>query len=106
MRFLLDEDVPSDIRWALRNEGHAVEISFEALGEKIPDEIVWAHAVATEAIMVTCNRQHFLRLAGTSPATGLIVLGRKGKRQTEVANILRLIRKARRSGLEGNINFA
>jgi predicted nuclease of predicted toxin-antitoxin system len=106
VRFLLDEDVPSDIRRALRNAGHTVEIAFEVVGESMPDEAVWAHAVATKAIVVTCNRQHFLGLAGTNPATGLIVLGRKDKRQTEVSNILKLLKKAGPSGLEGNINFA
>jgi hypothetical protein len=67
---------------------------------------IWRHAVLTGAIVITCNRQDFLRLAGTAPETGLIVLNRRRKRQAECRHVLELLARAGESGLSGNINFA
>lgn len=57
-------------------------------------------------MVVTCNRQDFLELAGQSPETGLIILNRRRTRQSECAHLLRLIEAAGESGIPGNINFA
>jgi hypothetical protein len=62
--------------------------------------------VQTQAIVVTCNRQDFLELAGTQPATGLIILNRRRTRQAECRHLLQLVAKAGEDGLEGNIDFA
>jgi hypothetical protein len=51
-----------------------------------------------------CN--DFLRLAGTDPKAGLIILNRKRTRQAECKNVLALVARASESGLSGNINFA
>jgi hypothetical protein len=45
----------------------------ETLGVRTDDVDVWFHAVETKAVVITCNRQDFLQLAGTTPETGLIV---------------------------------
>ena len=78
----------------------------EILGERTPDEQIWIHAVRTRAIVITCNRDDFLALAGTEPLTGLIVLKRRRTRQSECAHLLRLLDRAGENGLKGNVNFA
>ena len=67
---------------------------------------VWQHAVESRAIVVTCNRQDFLELAGTSPDTGLIVLNRRRTRVAEGQSLIDLLTRAGESGLNKNINFA
>ena len=67
---------------------------------------IWHHAVRTETIVVTCNRQDFLELAGTAPETGLIILHRRRTRQAECSHVLELLSKAGEAGLRNNINFA
>jgi hypothetical protein len=44
------------------------------------DVDIWRHAVQTQSIVVTCNRQDFLELAGSEPPTGLIILNRQRTR--------------------------
>ena len=61
---------------------------------------------APEAIVVTCNRQDFLKLAGNAPETGLIILNRRRTRQAECRHVLHLLTNAGETGLKGNINFA
>jgi hypothetical protein len=48
----------------------------------------------------------FLELAGTEPATGLIILNRRRTRQAECRHLLQLLANAGEDGLKGNINFA
>ena len=67
---------------------------------------IWHHAVRTEAIVVTCNRQDFLELAGTAPETGLIVVNRRRTRPAECRHGLELLEQAGEAGLKANINFA
>jgi hypothetical protein len=62
--------------------------------------------IRTEAIVVTCNRQDFLELAGTAPETGLITLNRRRTRQAECRHVLQLLASAGEAGLKANINFA
>lgn len=106
MKFLIDEDVAIEVARCLRQEGHEVELVFETLGPRTSDEQIWACAVRTRAIVITCNRDDFLKLAGTEPTTGLIILNRRRTRQTECRNVLRLLTSAGEGGLRGNINFA
>ena len=106
MKFLLDEDVAVEVFRCLQQEGHEAQLVFEVLGPRTPDERVWEHAVRTDTIVVTCNRDDFLKLAGTAPETGLIVVRRRRTRQAECRNVLDLLRSAGATGLRRNINFA
>ena len=106
MIFLIDEDVAIEVARCLRQNGHEVSLSYEELGPRTSDEMIWRHAVSLNAIVVTCNRGDFLRLAGTTPETGLIILNRRRTRQSECSKILLLVSRAGETGLLGNINFA
>jgi hypothetical protein len=61
----------------LRQAGHEALLVPEVLGVRTDDVDIWHHAVQTQSIVVACNRQDFLELAGTEPATGLIILNRR-----------------------------
>ena len=106
MRFLLDEDVPVEVARCLQQAGHEATLVMEALGTRTDDVDIWRQAVRTAAIVVTCNRQDFLKLAGTEPETGLIILNRRRTRQAECRHLLHLLANAGETGLKGNINFA
>jgi predicted nuclease of predicted toxin-antitoxin system len=106
VRFLIDEDVPMEAARCVRQAGHEVQLVAETLGTRTDDADVWYHAVQTQFIVVTCNRQDFLQLAGTAPATGLIILKRRRTRQAECNRLLQLLVSAGETGLKGNINFA
>jgi predicted nuclease of predicted toxin-antitoxin system len=106
MRFLVDEDVAIEAARALQQAGHEVLLAPEVLGLRTDDVDIWYHAAQTQAIVVTCNRQDFLALAGAQPATGLIILNRCRTRQAECRHLLQLLAKAGEGGLKGNINFA
>ena len=77
MRFLVDEDVAVEVARCLRQAGHEVSLVAEVLGVRTDDVDIWHYAVRSEAIVVTCNRQDFLELAGTAPETGVVI--RRGK---------------------------
>ena len=106
MRFLLDEDVAVEVARCLQQAGHRVELVAEVLGTRTDDVDIWRHAARTDSIVITCNRQDFLELAGTEPATGLIILNRRRTRPAECRHLLQLLASAGEAGLEGNINFA
>ncbi len=106
MRFLVDEDVPQEIVRCLLDDGHEVLPVTGILGMQTGDSEIWNYAVQRRAIVVTCNRQDFLELAGTAPGTGLVILNRRRTRQAECGHILRLVREAGEDGLKNNINFA
>jgi predicted nuclease of predicted toxin-antitoxin system len=106
VKFLLDEDVPIEAARCLQQAGHEVSRVTDVLGVRTDDVDVWNHAVETQAVIITCNRQDFLELAGTSPETGLIVLNRRRTRQAECQHLLELLARAGESGLNLNINFA
>jgi len=78
----------------------------EVLGVRTDDVDIWHHAVRSEAIVITCNRQDFLELAGTAPETRLIILNRRRTRQAECHHVLALLSSAGEEGLKLNINFA
>jgi len=106
VRFLVDEDVAMEVVRCLRQAGHEVSLVTEVLGVRTDDVDIWHHAVRTETIVVTCNRQDFLKLAGTAPETGVIILNRRRTRQAECRHVLELLSSAGEVGLLGNINFA
>ncbi len=106
MRFFLDHDVPRHLGDLLRRHGHEVGLVAEVMPPESADDKVFAHAVAQNAIMVTCNRNDFLTLASRGPHPGLIILIRRRSALAEAGHLLALLSKAGASGLEGNINFA
>ena len=67
MRFLLDHDVPDDIEYSLAALGHDVIKLREVLPGTPPDEEVLRLAGERDAILITCNRDDFLSLAGRAP---------------------------------------
>ena len=106
MKFLVDEDVPVEAARSLQQAGHETFFVTETLGVRTDDVDVWRHALKTQSIVLTCNRQDFLELAGTAPETGLIVLNRRRTRTSECQHLLALLARAGESGLQVNINFA
>jgi hypothetical protein len=72
-----------------------------------PDASVFAFAQRERAMVISCNRDHFLALASSNqPNHGLIVLVRRKNRHQESAHLLTLLNRAGEAGLAGNINFA
>ena len=69
VKFLVDEDVAVEVARCLQQAGHEVALVAEVLGVRTDDVDIWHHAVRAEFIVVTCNRQDFLELAGTAPET-------------------------------------
>ena len=106
MRFLVDEDVAVEVSRSLQQAGHEVSRVADVLGVRTDDVDIWHHAVRTESIVVTCNRQDFLALAGTAPETGIIIVNRRRTRQAECRHVLELLTSAGETGLKCNINFA
>jgi predicted nuclease of predicted toxin-antitoxin system len=106
VKFFLDHDVAAAVRDTLERHGHEVIQLAELLRRDAPDERVFAAAQDNQCVMITCNRNDFLRLAAKGPHLGLIILIRRRTPQVECTNLLRLIRRAGEEGLRGNINFA
>jgi predicted nuclease of predicted toxin-antitoxin system len=106
VKFVIDEDVAIEVSRCLAQNGHATELVFEALGARTSDAQIWDYAVQSGAIVITCNRNDFLRLAGNAPRTGLIILNRRRTREAECRHILQLVSRAGENGLRNNINFA
>jgi predicted nuclease of predicted toxin-antitoxin system len=106
VKFLLDHDVPAAVKEALQRHEHDVIRLTDLLPRIASDETVFATAQNNQCVMITCNRDDFLKLAAKGPHLGLIILIRRRTPQAECANLLRLIRKAGEQGLQGNINFA
>jgi predicted nuclease of predicted toxin-antitoxin system len=77
VRFLLDQDVPDDIEYSLAALGHEVLKLREVLPRTAPDEEILRLAGERDAILITCNRDDFLAIAGQVPHAGLIILIRR-----------------------------
>ena len=107
MRFLLDHDIPDDIGRLLRHWGHEVTVLRDALPITTADESIFAYVCQHRLVVVTCNRNHFLVLAGDTPNhPGLIILIRRRTRHLECARLHALLSRAGDAGIVGNINFA
>ena len=111
MRFLLDQDVPIEVAHLLRHWGHEARPLKEVLPVTTPDDAVFAYARREGLRIISCNRAHFLALAGEAIQAGesfpgLIILIQRRSRQAECAHLLALLRRAGDTGLENNINFA
>ncbi len=106
MRFFLDHDVPTEVAGVLRREGHDLVELREVLPIRAHDSEALAYAAANDLLVITCNRDDFLKLALEQPNPGVIILIRRDTRQIECAHLLKLIDRAGESGLTANINFA
>jgi predicted nuclease of predicted toxin-antitoxin system len=106
VKFLLDHDVPEDLARVLLREGHQVARVAEVLGRSAPDSKVFAHAQSQGLVLVTCNRDDFLKFVADAPHSGIISLIRRNSRAAECAKLLGLLEKAGEQGLANNFNFA
>jgi hypothetical protein len=81
----------------------------EVLPVRTTDVVLFEFAQREQRIIISCNRNHFLKLAreaAGNPFAGLIILIRRRTRQAECARLLSLLRRAGETGLTGNINLA
>lgn len=106
MTFLLDHDVPDAIGRVATQAGHAVARLRDLLPLDADDAAILALAQAQQAVLVTCNRDHFLALATDHPHAGIIVAVRRHSRVSECTRFLRQLRNAGETGIRHNINFA
>lgn len=106
MKFLLDHDVPETIAGVLIKAGHDVKRLREVLPVDTSDAEVLSYAAQQTLVLVTCNRNDFLELAEKQAHVGIIIIVRRRSRVAESAALLRLLRAAGDSGINGNINLA
>lgn len=106
MRFLLDHDVPEDLTYLIRELQHEVVRLRDVLAADATDLAILELAFAQDSLLMRCNRDDFLKLAGTQPHHGIIVVIRRKARALERAALLRLLERAGETGLRDNINFA
>lgn len=111
MKFLLDHDVPDEVEQLLRYWQHDVRRLREVLPVTSADQTISEFARQEQRILISCNRNHFLKLAREAvleepPFAGLIILIRRRTRQSECAHLLAFLRRAGESGVAGNINLA
>ena len=111
MKFILDHDVPDEVEQLLRYWKHEPQRLRKVLPVTTPDEAIFDFAQQQKRIIISCNRNHFLKLAREAvekqkPFAGLIILIRRRTRQSECAHLRSLLRRAGESGITGNINLA
>jgi predicted nuclease of predicted toxin-antitoxin system len=105
VRFLLDQDVPEDLSYLLGELGHDVVRVRDFLPHDATDLVVLQAAHDRGCVLVTCNRNDFIRLAERQPHHGIVVVIRRRTRAAERAALFRLLERAGDAGLQGNINF-
>ena len=106
MKFLLDHDVPDDLSYLLEQLGHEVTLLRKALSGDSSDEAILRFAHGAGCILLTCNRDDFLRLAATQPHHGIIIIIRRRTRAEERVALFRLLGRAGETGLRNNVSFA
>ena len=72
MKFLLDHDVAAAVRDALDRHGHEAMQLTDLLPRNAPDDVVFATAQSNQCVMITCNRNDFLKLAAKGPVNAVI----------------------------------
>ena len=105
MRFLIDQDVPSDIGRVLSQAGHDAALVRDTPGAVADDQQVLDQAVAQDLILISCNRDDFVRLCARQSHPGLIISLRRRTRIEECAAVVKLLQSAGESGIAGSINF-
>jgi predicted nuclease of predicted toxin-antitoxin system len=88
MKFLLDHDVPIDISYCLTELGHKVVLLPQVLDTSAHDEQVLSYASSKGWVLISCNRDDFLKLAETKTHAGVIVLIRRRTRAAERAALI------------------
>lgn len=106
MTFLLDHDVPEAIARVAAQAGYTVLRVREVMSPEATDAEVLAIASTRQMVLVTCNRDHFLKLTGAHSHAGVVVLIRRNSRVAECSRFLKLLQTAGDTGLAGNVNFA
>jgi predicted nuclease of predicted toxin-antitoxin system len=81
--FLLDHDVPEDLSYLLAELGHEVVLLRKILPEDAADDIVLRFAYDHDCLLITCNRDDFIRLAAVNEHHGIIVAVRRRTRAAE-----------------------
>ena len=103
---MLDHDVPDDLSYLLEQLGHHVTLLRKALPGDSSDEAVLQFAHDGGCLLLTCNRDDFLRLATMRPHHGIVIVIRRRTRADERAALFRLLERAGETGLRNNVNFA
>ena len=67
--FLFDDDVPDDLSHLLTHVGHRVTFLREALPRDTSDAVVRDYAVQRGFVLVTCNRDDFVKSDRSDLAT-------------------------------------
>jgi predicted nuclease of predicted toxin-antitoxin system len=106
VKFLLDHDVPDDLSYLLEQLGHEVVLLRKTLPGDSSDEAVLRLSHETGSVLLTCNRDDFLRLAATKPHHGVVIVIRRRTRGDERVALFRLFERAGETGLRNNVNFA
>ena len=106
MRFLLDQDVPEDLTYLLRELNHEVLRLRDVLPPEVADFCRPRVCSRARLFIADLQSQHFLKLAETTPHRSIIVVIRRKTRAPERAALLRLLERAGEGGLRDNINFA
>lgn len=106
MKFLLDQDVPDDLSYLLERLGHQVVLLRKVLPGDSPDEAVLRFAHEHGCVVVTCNRDDFVRLAASESHHGIVIMIRRRTRADERLSLFRLLERAGETGIRDNINFA
>ncbi|MFQ5827882.1 MAG: DUF5615 family PIN-like protein [Candidatus Methylomirabilia bacterium] len=103
MNFLLDNDVPEELSYLLEHLRHQVSRVRETIPREASDAVVLDYAFHHDLIVITCNRDDFLRLVRERPHHGVVIVIRRRSRAAERAALLRLVEGAGAEGLAGNI---
>ena len=82
MKFLIDQDVPEDLTYLLRELAHEVLYVREILSPGAADIAVLECARDNDCVVMTCNRDDYLNLAESQPHSGIIVIIRRRTRAT------------------------
>jgi hypothetical protein len=64
------------------------------------------YAFRHDFLLITCNRDDFIKLGRVNAHKGIIILVRRRSRAAERTALLRLLERAGPSGLAKNINIA
>jgi predicted nuclease of predicted toxin-antitoxin system len=106
MTFLLDQDVPDDLTYSLRELGYGIVLLRDVLPITSDDASVLQYAIQKGHILITCNRDDFLVATRDIAHPGIIIVIRRKTRAAERASLISLLDRAGETGISGNINFA